>query len=311
MEQIDAPVRGRELALVHPFRFEGYTGRCHVTVPTEETGAPVMFLTGAFQGPRSMRSAIDHFGGYCVTLTVEPPGSDGDEVLPARLGFDWLARSLIELMDNLRLESVDIVAASYATPLAYCLASVHPDRVGRVVLAGATTGFDPAVHNRVARTVDLLEAGEMDEFAELVCDLVINTDPTVHVVRRRQVWRLMERQLRKLSDVDAARYAENTRRVLDAPRRLAHVDPPTVPVLVYTGEHDRLTPPASGRRLQRRLPQGVFTAIRNTDHLFFLEDPQTAIELAARFFADRLHGPLDSTTALEGTSTPEPAIVLS
>ena len=180
-----------------------------------------------------------------------------------------------------------------------------------LVLAGTTTGFEPEVHHRVARTVELLEAGKMDEFAELVCELVINTDPNVHVVRRRQVWGLMRRQLRKLSDVDAARYAENTRRVLDAPGQLAHVDPPTLPVLIYTGEHDRLTPPESGRRLQRRLPRGAFTAIRNTDHLFFLERPQTAIELAARFFAGSLDGPLDTTTTLERTSIPEPAIVLS
>ncbi len=311
MEQIHVPLRGRELALVHPFRFEGYTGQCHVTVPIEETGSPVMFLTGAFQGPRSMRSAVEYFGRYCVTLTVEPPGSAGDEVLPARYGFEWLSRSVVALLDQLRLDSVDIVAASYATPLAYCFASMHPQRVRRLVLAGATTGFEGDVRTRVARTVDLLEAGETDRFAELVCDLVINTDPDVDVIRRRQVLGLMRRQLRKLTDVEAARYVENTRRVLDAPAQLTDVDPPTIPVLVYTGEHDRLTPPEAGRRLTRRLPQGRFTTIHDTDHLFFLESPQTAIELAARFFADSLDGPLETTTALELTSTDESVVVLS
>ena len=303
------PLRGRELALVHPFRFEGYTGRCHVTVPVEETGAPVMFLTGAFQGPRSLRAAIDHFGRYCVTITVEPPGSADDEVLPARHGFQWLTDSVLSLMDELRLDAVNIVAASYATPLAYCLAGDHADRVRRVVLAGATTGFEGDVRTRVARTADLLEAGQTDEFADLVCDLVINLDPSVHVIRRRQVHGLMKRQLRKLSPLDAARYIENTRRVLAAPDRLADVSPPTGPVLVYTGVHDRLTPPDSGRRLLQRMPQSVMTLIHDTDHLFFLENPQTAIELASRFFADTLDEPLETTTALEYASPSSPAIV--
>lgn len=309
MELIDAPLRGRELALVHPFRYEGYTGRCHVTVPVEETGAPVMFLTGAFQGPRSLRAAIDHFGSYCVTITVEPPGSVGDEVLPARRGFEWLTRSVLDLMDELRLDAVNIVAASYATPLAFCLAGTHPERVGRVVLAGATTGFEGDVRTRVARTTDLLEQGDVDQFAELVCDLVINLDPDVHVVRRRQVLGLMRRQLRKLSAVETARYIENTRRVLDAPDRLAGIDPPTGPVLVYTGEHDRLTPPDAGRRMLKRLPQGVFTLIRDTDHLFFLESPRTAIELTARFFANTLDGPLESTSTLEFSSVSGTTVV--
>ena len=302
MEQIHVPLRGRELALVHPFRFEGFTGRCHVTVPVQETGPPALILTGAFQGPRSMRSVVDRVGRETVTMTVEPPGSTGDEVLPARLDFEWLARSMIALLDELRLDTVNIIGASYATPLAFLLAALHPERVGRVVLAGATTALEGEAAAAAVQSVDLLEERQMERFAEVVCGQVINQDPNIHIVRRRQVLGLMRRQLTKLSELDSARYIENTRRVLRAPDKLADIGPVDVPVLVFTGEHDRLTPPDGGRRLLRRIPRGVFTLIRHTDHLFFLEDPGTTVELTARFLDGTLDESLELTTPLESSS---------
>lgn len=307
MEQIHSRLRGHELALVHPFVFEGYAGRCHVTVPVSEREAPCLILTGAFQGPRSMRSIVDRIGRDSVTITVELPGSTGDEVLPARFGFEWLAASLISAMDELRLEMVNIIAPSYATPLAFYLSALYPDRVGRVVLAGATTALEGESAVAAARSVELLEARRMGPFAAVVCERVVNQDPSIHIIRRRQVLGLIRRQLTRLSEIDSARYIENTRRVLRAPDQLADVGPMTGPTLVYTGEHDLLTPPPGGRRLLQRIPRGVFTLIRHTDHLFYLEDPATTVELMARFLDDTLDGSLESITPLERLAEPSVA----
>ena len=304
MEQIDVPLRGRELTLVHPFAFEGYHGRCHVTVPVTEREAPCLILTGAFQNPRSMRTIVDRIGRDSVTVTVELPGSTGHEVLPARIGFDWLAASVISVMDELRLDLVNIIGPSYATPLAYHLSALHPDRVGRVVLAGAAPGLKGEAAAESLRSIELLEARRMGPFVDLLCEWMVNQDPEIHIVRRRQVLGLIRRQLTRLSDVDSARYVENTRRVLRVPEQLADIGPMTGPTLVYTGEHDLLTPPAAARRLLRRIPQGVFTLIRHTDHLSLLEDPTTSIELMARFLDNTLDESLESITPLESASEP-------
>jgi pimeloyl-ACP methyl ester carboxylesterase len=47
----------------------------------------------------------------------------------------------------------------------------------------------------------------------------------------------------------------------------------TMPALVVVGEHDRVTPPASGVQLAAALPAGRFVLIEGAGHIAMMERP--------------------------------------
>jgi pimeloyl-ACP methyl ester carboxylesterase len=61
---------------------------------------------------------------------------------------------------------------------------------------------------------------------------------------------------------------------------------PPVPTLVFTGEHDSLTPPAMGRALAAELPGAAFTTVRDADHLVHMERIEEFTDLISRFLTD-------------------------
>lgn len=63
----------------------------------------------------------------------------------------------------------------------------------------------------------------------------------------------------------------------------------SAPVLVFTGEHDTITPPPIGRSVAEHLA-ARFTTIKESDHLVQIERDSELADLMAHFFTDR---PLD------------------
>jgi pimeloyl-ACP methyl ester carboxylesterase len=63
------------------------------------------------------------------------------------------------------------------------------------------------------------------------------------------------------------------------------------PTLVFTGEHDVLTPPASVRDLAATIPGALYTSFKDADHLVPMECPEEMADLLIRFFTDQ---PLDN-----------------
>jgi pimeloyl-[acyl-carrier protein] methyl ester esterase len=56
------------------------------------------------------------------------------------------------------------------------------------------------------------------------------------------------------------------------------------PVLVLHGAHDRIVPPAAGRRLAAALPQAQFTLLRACGHAPFLSQPRQVARALREFF---------------------------
>jgi pimeloyl-ACP methyl ester carboxylesterase len=69
------------------------------------------------------------------------------------------------------------------------------------------------------------------------------------------------------------------------------LDQVTVPALVITGTHDRITVPKASRFLADHLPKAELQVFEGCGHMTMLERPEAFNEMLERFLSDALGGP--------------------
>ncbi|RAP73382.1 alpha/beta fold hydrolase [Paenibacillus montanisoli] len=250
---------------------------------------PILFLSGAFQNMDAWDKFVRYFKDRCAMILVDLPGVGKSDLLPKEYGLDYLVRGVVQTLDHLSIERVKVLSASYSTPIAYEFAKQHPHRVSRLLLAGIMKEIPHASRDGVIRTIEHLQRGDTDKFADDVVNGLINTDPRIEINRRRLVMKLFRSQLLQLSPDLVEKYVANTLRLLTHPP-LNIENSPNVPALIFTGEHDLFTKPEYCREIAQSFSNSAYTTICRADHIFHLEQFDVVIQLVDRFFFD---APLD------------------
>ncbi|MFC7062677.1 alpha/beta fold hydrolase [Halobacillus seohaensis] len=106
-------------------------------------GPTLLLLKG---GHSSRETDLSHSGliyeGYSL-LTVSRPGYDHTEVSTGRTPEEF-AQTITEILDQLEIEDVTVIAISSAGPTAIALAVNHPYRINKLILEAAlTTAWNP------------------------------------------------------------------------------------------------------------------------------------------------------------------------
>lgn len=249
---------------------------------------PTLFLSGAFQTMESWARFARAFAPFTTVVLVDPPGMGRSDVLPADVGLDFLAHTIRQVMDDSRIERLNIIAASYGTPAAYRFTQLHPDRVARVVLAGTMREVPRHLRDRLAQSVAAALDGNRELLANQVVAGLLCHDAGVTIDRRAVAERVLRTGLLRMSDAQLWQYAANTRRLLEhPPLDLRHaVRGPEA--LVFTGEHDCFTVPAQCREVADAFERSWFTTVRRADHLFHIEQFDVVSGLLLRFLRGRL-----------------------
>ena len=244
---------------------------------------PTLFLSGAFQTMDSWARFANLFAPWTTVLLMDPPGMGRSDLLPAEFGVDFLAECVHQLVDTLRLDRINIVAASYGTPAAYRFAQRYPDRVEQIVLAGTMKEIPDHIRDRVEASVRTALAGNRRLLADQVIDGLLCRDPLLPVDRRAVAERVLRGGLLRMSDVELRQYAANTTRLL----RHEPLDVRTLvrgpKALVFTGEHDCFTVPERCREIADAFERGMFTTVQRADHLLHLEQFDVVSALLLRF----------------------------
>jgi pimeloyl-ACP methyl ester carboxylesterase len=262
-------------------RIEGlsYPGRI---IKNDSRYLPIFFLNGAFQSMASWKKFVEFFAPGRTVILSDLPGTGAADPLPRERGFDFLARAARAVLDHCGIGKAHLVSASYGSPIAYRLCQLFPERIQSAVLAGVMRKIPEHVRQPALDTIRSLEEGRMKDFARQVVDRFLCRDPSKPIARGALARRLLLSQLERMPEIDRRRYRENTLRLLHhAPLDLA--DPPRVPVLVFTGEHDVLSLPGACREIAAALPDAAFTTLREADHLFHVEQLENTLALLNRF----------------------------
>ncbi|MFI9045669.1 alpha/beta fold hydrolase [Streptomyces sp. NPDC053427] len=254
---------------------------------------PVVVLGGALQGMFGWPQMEDQVGPVADVVTADLPGMGSADSLPPGPSTNIVCAAIERVIDDLDAPQINLFGFSYGAGLAYACAQRFPRRIARLALGGVPAHITTAQLDHWRRAADHLERGDTESFATLVTQGLMCLDERRHVTKRRLAYRYVRRSM-----LHAARHSPHA---VDSLRR-ALVDRPDfssgltgVPTLVFSGEHDTVTPPSRQRDFAAGILGSRFLTIPDADHWVVLERPQDVADLAARFFTD---APLHSAPCL-------------
>ena len=186
-------------------------------------------------------------GLECPVVAPDMPGYGRSKGPRATLGIDELADWAVRFLDDRKLGRVHLAGNSMGCQVALALARRHPDRVGGVVLQGATTGDRLVPPWRY--TLGLLA----DAFRE---SLKYNARLSVMYVQ-----------------MGMGRYMATVRKML-ADDPIGNAGKVRAPVLVIRGGADAIVPDEVARHLTAALPDAVYMPLDSAAHAIEYNDPK-------------------------------------
>lgn len=227
--------------------------------------------------------SVDH---RCVLFDLRGHGSS-ERAADGDLSIRAMGRDVAALVEAVAPDRrVVIVGHSMGAIAALAMADVRPDlmatSVAGLVLVG--TSASELVRGAMGSITDLLRPrlGSLRSAAERVdrlrkAVLASPTDIRGAVVRLTQFGpeaprHVVDHVVHLAERASSEVWTDGLAALLDIDLR--HVLPRiTVPALVVVGEHDRVTPPASGLELAATLPDGRFSLLEGAGHIAMLERP--------------------------------------
>ncbi len=255
-------------------------------------GEPVFILMHGFGASLfSWREVMQPFSGLGRVIAFDRPAFG----LTSR-PLDWTGDSpyspasqvnlLLALMDSLGVEKAYLVGNSAGGTVAISFALAHPERVAGLILVDAAVyagGGSPAW----ARP--LLGTPQLDHLGPLIARQISTSgDDFIRTAYHNPALVTAEilagyRKPLRANNWDTALW-ELTKASypLDLPARLAEL---TMPVLVITGDDDRIVPTEQSLQLAKDIPGATLSVIKDSGHLPHEEKPAEFMQAIKNFIA--------------------------
>ena len=187
-------------------------------------------------------------------------GHGQSEVPPPPYTLGQLATDAREVLDRLGVASAHVVGMSMGGCIAMTLATMHPDRVKRLVLCDTTAFYGPAVAPMWEGRIRVAEAQGMT--SELVEQTMAIWFSAAYRARHKDV---VDRVAAMLAVTDPRGYVASIRAIGWADQRDA-IRAITAPTLVIVGEKDPGTPVAMAREIHERIAGSRLTVLPGAMH---------------------------------------------
>ena len=203
-------------------------------------------------------------------------GSGSSEVTEGPYDIELLTVDLRALIEALELESVALVAHSMGGSIALAYAASYPDDVRALVGIGAPVRLPDAARVAMEARAETVEADGMSAVAATVAQNGVS--PTFREERTAE----FEELVAMLAANDPRGYAAQCRALvgLDLGARLGLI---TAPVLLVSGDHDGVSPPAVTEANAALVRDGRFELVEDCGHNLTLEKPEALARSAWPF----------------------------
>ena len=254
----------------------------------------VLFLHGIGGNAENWKDQLNALGKSCAAAAMDIRGYGGSELGSRQTHIDDYCADIIRVMKHFGARKLVLVGLSMGSWIATSFAMRHPQLLAGIVLAGGCTGMSEADAKERERFLkarsEPLAAGKTPaDFASAVVDLIAGPSATK---KQRDTLHQSMASISSATYLDALNCFTRPMEKFD----FARID---CPVLLMTGEHDRLAPPDEIRQISLRLfdavksagklPDICFEVIQDAGHLCNLEMPDTFNSLLAEFL-DRVPG---------------------
>lgn len=242
------------------------------------SGPPVLLLHSGVCDRRMWSGQVDVLSRAHRVVAPDLAGYGDTPLKPGPLSYP---QDLVDLLDELGLDSVAVVGSSFGGRVALELTHEHPDRVSTLVLlCGAYRGLDATLTADAFEEEEerLLEHGDIDAAVALNVDTWLGPDADEET---RELVRVMQR---RAFDVQLA--ADEW----DDPPELVRVEPDLaaikIPTYVVLGGQDMDHFQNIARHLAEQIPDAHLVELGWAGHLPALERPAETSALLTGFLAE-------------------------
>jgi pimeloyl-ACP methyl ester carboxylesterase len=199
----------------------------------------------------------------------------GDSTLgPMQSSIDDYCADIFHVTQHFGAQKLILCGLSYGAWIATSFAMRHPEKLAALVLSGGCTGMSEAGADernafRLSRETPMNEGQTPADFAPAVVEVIAGPDAST--TARATLLASME-SIPTATYADALRCFTNPLDTFDFAKL-------TMPVLLMTGEHDRLAPPAEIKSVADRIwdasphPDVRFEVIAGAGHVCNVEKP--------------------------------------
>lgn len=229
----------------------------------EGRGPAVVLVHGKNNSKELMAGLLEHLAPRHTAVAYDVRGHGASDKPDAFTLADHAA-DLVGLCRELHLDHPAVIGFSMGSYIALRAAELYPGTFSKLVLIG-TKGAGASSTQKIQE--DALARGlSREEAAQEVLAHIFA--PTTSPEQVAEFNRLSRGPVRLTKEQKQA--INRSIRDVDLLPDISRV---TVPVLVLTGDHDGINPPAEGRKVAQALPDGTFKEVPDAGHSAFLENP--------------------------------------
>ena len=244
----------------------------------EQGKGPAVLLIHGFGGHTfSFRHTIPALARDYRVIAVDLMGFGYSE-RPANADYSLTAHAtrVLHLMDHLGIDRATAVGHSMGGEVAMRMASMAPDRVVRLVLAGSVSGDRLPSLPVTPLAKPFLPA--MTRFTSLITLRRSVHDPSHFTPEVREAYLAPMRLKGSINGLYQILHDGRSDKKIDYSRI-------TQPVLVLWADEEKIVPRVALRKIQQHLPQSEVVTIDNAGHLLLEEQPDACNAVIRRFLA--------------------------
>ncbi|MGH1578828.1 alpha/beta fold hydrolase [Planktotalea sp.] len=245
-----------------------------------------LFLHGIGGNRSNWSKQIAAMSPYCKVATLDLRGYGESTLGPEQSSVDDYCADILRVMEALGAKSLLLCGLSYGAWIATSFAMRHPELLSALVLSGGCTGMSEAGADerdafRLSREVPMNEGQTPADFAPAVVNVIAG--PNASDADR-------EALLQSMAAIPTDTYADALRCFTNPLEKFdfARLE---MPVLLMTGEHDKLAPPSEIKAIAERIwdnaskPDVRFEMIEGAGHVCNLEAPDQYNSILTEFAA--------------------------
>src|SRR5215831_3111015 len=233
-------------------------------------GEHVLLLHGWGGSIESMGLVFDDFASHYAVLAIDFPGHGESGFPPTAWGVSDYTELVLSVMDALHVQRPHIIAHSFGGRVTIKLASLYPDRVGKIILVNSA-GIRRRRSWQYYPRVMLAKMGKY---------LARHGGRWGETVRDRIYTAIASRDY-----LNAGPLRDTFTKVVneDLTPLLSHIKSPA---LLIWGESDQETPVSSAMVMEKLIPQAELVIFKNAGHFAYLDQYSKFRLVVGRFLRD-------------------------
>lgn len=260
--------------------------RLALTTAGDDGETLCLFLHGIGGNRSNWDAQLAAVAPFCKAASMDLRGYGDSTLGPAQSTIDDYCADILHIMTALGADKLVLCGLSYGAWIATSFAMRHPEKLAGLVLSGGCTGMSEAGADerdsfRLSREVPMNAGQTPADFAQAVVDVIAGPSATDQA---RAALLASMQAIPSATYADALRCFTNPLETFDFSRL-------DMPVLLMTGAHDRLAPPAEIKNVAERIwdaspePDVRFEVIADAGHVCNLEQPAAYNTILSQFLA--------------------------